>query len=79
MLLSEPFASLITVFRTSLIKFYLNCQRMLDSFYHIHVTEFKRIKLKNKGPKHFRLAMFCNFCVGLRHDVKICTVRSMTS
>ena len=77
MLLREPLASLITVFRTSLIKFYLNCQRMLDSFYHI--TEFKRIKLKNKGPKHTHLAMFWNFCVGLRHDVKICTVRSMTS
>ena len=35
MLLSEPLASLITFFRTSLIKFYLNSQRMLDSFYHI--------------------------------------------
>ena len=35
MLLSEPLASLITFFRTRLIKFYLNSQRMSDSFYHI--------------------------------------------
>ena len=35
MLLSEPLASLIMFFRTSLIKFYLNSQRMSDSFDHI--------------------------------------------
>ena len=35
MLLSEPLASLITFFRPSSIKFYLNSQRMSDSFYHI--------------------------------------------
>ena len=35
MLLSEPLASLITFFRTSLIKFYHNMQRMSDYFYHI--------------------------------------------
>ena len=33
--LSETLARLITVIRTSLIKFYLNAQRMSDSFYHI--------------------------------------------
>ena len=33
--LSETLACLITVIRTSLIKFYLNTQRMSDSFYHI--------------------------------------------
>ena len=32
MLLSEPLVSLITFFRTSLIKFYHNSQRMSDSF-----------------------------------------------
>ena len=51
MLLSKPLASLITFFRTSLIKFYLNSQRMSDSFYHItesktysfgHVLDFLR-------------------------------------
>ena len=35
----------------------------------------KRIELKNKGPKHTDLAMFWNFYVGRRHDVKVCTVR----
>ena len=35
MLLSEPLASLITIFKMSLIKFYLNSQRMSDSFYRI--------------------------------------------
>ena len=49
MLLSEPLASLITFFRTSLIKFYLNSQRMSDSFYHI--TELSELNLKNRGPK----------------------------
>ena len=49
MLLSEPLASLITFFRTSLIKFYLNSQRMSVSLSH---NRIKRIKLKNKGPKH---------------------------
>ena len=53
MFLSEPLASLITFFRTSLIKVYHNSQRMLESIYHI--TESS--KLKNKGPKHTHLAM----------------------
>ena len=35
MLLSEPVASLITFFRTSLIKFYHNGRQMSDSFFHI--------------------------------------------
>ena len=34
MLLSEPLASLITFFKTSLIKFYNNSQRMSETFYH---------------------------------------------
>ena len=42
MLLSEPLASLIALFKTSLIKFYLNNQRMSDSFYHI--TELSELK-----------------------------------
>ena len=35
MLLTEPLASLKTFFRTSLIKFYHDSQRMSDSFYQI--------------------------------------------
>ena len=35
MLLSKPLASLITFFRTSLIKFYLTSHRISDSFYYI--------------------------------------------
>ena len=50
MLLSEPLASLITFFRTSLIKFYLNSQRMSDSFY--HVAESSELDLK-KGSKTY--------------------------
>ena len=75
MLLSEPLTSLITFFRTSLIKFNLNSQRMSDSFY----NWIKRIKLKNKGTKHSFGHINWNFCVGWCLDVNICTVRSMTS
>ena len=58
MLLSEPLASLITFFSTSLIKFYLNIQRM--SFYNI--TESSDLKKKGGGgPKHTHSAMFWNF------------------
>ena len=68
MLSSETLASLITFFRTSLMKFYHNSRRMSDSFHHIteSSSEFElkkgpkqmmRIKLKNKGPKHSHLAM----------------------
>ena len=36
MLLSEPLESLITLYKTSVIKFYLNSQRMSNiSVYHI--------------------------------------------
>ena len=35
MLLGEPLASLITFFKTRLIKFHHNSQRMPDSLYHI--------------------------------------------
>ena len=44
MLKSEPLASLITFFRTSLIKFYLNSQRMSDSF--CHITELSELNRK---------------------------------
>ena len=64
MLQSEPLVSLITFFRTSLMKFYLNSQRMSDSFY--RVTEPSELNLENKDPKHTHLAMFWNFYVG-RH------------
>ena len=43
-LLSEPLAGLVTFFRTSLIQFYLNTQRMSDSFYQI--TELNKLKRK---------------------------------
>ena len=53
----------LTFFRTSLMKFYLNSQRMSDSFYHI--TESSRLYLKkDEGPKHTHLAMFWIFCIG---------------
>ena len=38
MLLNEPLASLMKIFRMSLVKFYLNSQWMSDSFYHITET-----------------------------------------
>ena len=41
----ELLASLITFFRTCLIKFYLNSQRVPDSFY--HMTESKKIRVLN--------------------------------
>ena len=65
MLLSEPLASLMTFFRTSLIKYFNKGQRMSDSFYHI--TESRELDLKKKGPKHSscRSAMFWNFYVGI--------------
>ena len=62
MLLSKPLASLITCFRTNIIKFYVNNQRISDSFYFI--TESRELKKNNKGPKHTHSAMFWNFCVG---------------
>ena len=77
MLLSELLASLITFFRTSLIKFYHNSQGMSDSFYQI--TEFRESNEKKKGPKHTglcRSAMFWNF---LRRNTCTCTVLPMTS
>ena len=49
MLLSEPLASLITFFRTSLIKFYLNSEQMSDSFY--HMTELSELNRKKYGSK----------------------------
>ena len=67
MLLSDPLASLIKFFRTSLIKFYHNSQRMSDSFYQI--TEPSELNKRNKVPKILispcRSAIFWNFCVGI--------------
>ena len=75
MLLSEPLASLITFFRTSLIKFYHNIQRMSDSFYHI--TESSELDKKNKIPiSPCRSAMFCNFCIGI-HRYRAMTMTSL--
>ena len=76
MLLSEPLESLITFYRTSLTKFYLNSQRMSDSFYDI--TELSELNWKIRIQNILCFAMFENFCVGWRHDVNIYTVRSMT-
>ena len=46
----------------------------------IFITHWiKQIKLKNRGPKRTHLSMFCNFCVGWRHDVNVCTVWYMMS
>ena len=56
MLLSEPLASLITFFKTSLKKFYLKSQRRSDDFY--QMAESSELNLKNKVPKHSHLAMF---------------------
>ena len=44
MLLSEPLASLITFFKTSLIKFDLNSQRMSDFF--DQITELSELMEK---------------------------------
>ena len=58
MLLSEPLASLITFFRTSLIKLYLNSQQISDSFYHIlSYIILITIKLEINAPKHTHLTM----------------------
>ena len=59
MLLMEPLASLITFFRTSLIKFYLNSQQMSDSFYHI--TEFSELDEKKKGSKIYSFGHVLEF------------------
>ena len=69
MLLSEPLASLITFFRTSLIKFYLYSQTMSDSFYHI--TELSELNWKKKGPKHSFGHVLEFFCVGWHQHVNI--------
>ena len=59
MLLGKPLASLITFFRTSLIKFYHNSQRMSGSFYHI--TESSELnseyltRMRRKALKKSRL------------------------
>ena len=55
--LSEPLASLITFFRTSLIKFYHNSQRMSVSF--LSHNSVQRIKSENNGPKHTNVGQPC--------------------
>ena len=66
---------LLSECKTSIIKFYLNSQQISDSFYHITESNELNKKKKNEGPKHTNLDMFSNFCVGLRLDVNIHTVR----
>ena len=63
MLLSGPLASLITFFKTSLIKFYLNSQRMSDIFYYItelselnwNIEESKTYSFGHVGRPCFRI------------------------
>ena len=64
MLLSEPLASLITYFRTSLIKSYHNSQRITDSFY--HMTESKKMRVQNILIAKCKSAVFWKFCVGIK-------------
>ena len=53
---------------------------MSDSFYHIYESsDWIKKKVQNILISPFRSATFKNFCVGWRHDVSICKVRSMTS
>ena len=60
--LSEPLASLITFFRMSLMKFYLNSQRMSDSIYHItESSELYKKKNKCTNTKHTHPAIFWIF------------------
>ena len=44
------FGELKNIFRTSLIKFYLNSQRMLDLFYHI--TESRELAFKKRSKTY---------------------------
>ena len=69
MLLSKPF---------SLIKFYLKSQQMSDSF--DHITESDKLNEKKKKVQNILIRP----CFGILakddgHDVKKCTVQSMTS
>ena len=67
MLLSEPLASLITFFRTSLIKFYHNSQRTSDNFYHIAESSKlnRKMRVQNILIWPCWSVMFKNFCVGI--------------
>ena len=60
-LICEPLASLITFFRTSLIKFYRHSQRMSDSFYHITESRELKKEKKKKKTEHTHSAMFWIF------------------
>ena len=59
MLLSEPLASLITFFKTSLMKFYLSSQHMSDSFYYIN--ELSELNWKICGSKTYSLGHVMEF------------------
>ena len=63
MLLSEPIASLLTFFRTSMIKFYRNSQRMTDSLYHI--TEASELNFKKYGSKIYSFDHIGQPCLGI--------------
>ena len=69
MLLSEPLASLITFFMTSLIKFHRNSQQISDSFYHITESSdlektVKTYSFGNVGQPCLGLVgYFCSFVV----------------
>ena len=66
MLLSEPLTSLITFFRTSLIKSFNNSRRMSDSFYTTESSELDlKIRVQNILIWPCRSAMFENFFVGI--------------
>ena len=67
MSLSEPLASLITFLRTNLITFYLNIQRMSDSFHQISEYSESNYKIwfQNIIIWPCKSAMFLNYCVGI--------------
>ena len=67
MLLSEPLGSLLTFFRTSLIKFYLNSQPMSDSFYYI--TESSDLKEKKISSKNTLIRVEIHRYSALTYDV----------
>ena len=60
----------MTFFRMSLIRFFLNSQWMLDSFYHITETSELNLK-KNERRNHTQSSTLWNFCLRWRHDVNI--------
>ena len=79
MLLSVPLAGSITFFRTSLIIFYHNSQRMADSFYQI--TESSELHEKKRFQNILlwpcKSAMCWNFCEGLHRYIVLCPMMSL--